>query len=244
MVLICVALATLATFPQISHASQLDNFEYQATKSSPEKGDHKRDDEFDDDDSFSSCLGSFFGVVVEGAADGIREAGDGAGPTELPGLRHRPVVRFDYSYQSVKSDIRADDFRLEVGQDQFAVQIRTTHYRESRPKDDLELTEGYFLYRIASRHLDVDLGIGALNLAGNDSNTGGSLTLPLALHANDYLGVEFRPSWSFIGANTIGDYDLALACGWKYVALRGGYRWVQVHGASLDGPYLGISLRY
>lgn len=246
--LLGLALITLATFPNPSHAGQLDNFEYQATKSSPEKERHKQDVEIDDDDPFSDCLGSVFKGLAEalvyGMREGVHAVGGRPSPNAPPGLRHLRVIRFDYSYQNVKSDVRGDDFRFELGLDQLAVQVRTTHYRESSPKEDLDVTQGHVLYRIASRHLDLDLGVGALNIQGKDSNTGASFTVPLAVHANDYLSLEFRPSWSFIANNTINDYDLALSCGWKYVALRGGYRWLRAHSASLDGPYLGISLRY
>jgi hypothetical protein len=44
----------------------------------------------------------------------------------------------------------------------------------------------------------------------------------------------------------IGDYDFSASLGWRYVQLRGGYRWLWMQGQGhfFNGPYAGVSVSF
>ena len=79
---------------------------------------------------------------------------------------------------------------------------------------------------------------------GNDRNTGVSFTTPILFYPADWLGLEFRPTWSEINDNNIDDYDLSVRLGRKYLSARAGYRWMEAGDVSLDGPHIGLSIHF
>jgi len=91
-------------------------------------------------------------------------------------------------------------------------------------------------------YLDDDLG--SLTVDGNDRDSGFSFALPVSVYAHEYIGVEFHPAWASINGTTVRRYELGVYLAHEYVALKGGYRWMQSPNESLDGPFVGISLRY
>ena len=115
----------------------------------------------------------------------------------------------------------------------------------SNDVDELEMLQYYGLYRMSiNDQVEVDIGIGGIDLSGNESNNGFSTTLPVRYHPSDHYGFEFRPAWSNIKGNSIWDFDLTVLAGWRYASIRAGYRWGHSPNASLNGPEIGISLRW
>lgn len=153
-----------------------------------------------------------------------------------------PFFRLDASYQDVESDVIAWDTRLEAGYGPVGVQARRTHYEEEITGDDLETIQMHLLYRMSFvTRVEVDVGLGYLELNGNESASGASSTIPVKLRLLEYLGIEFHPIWSNINGNLIEDYDLSLTGGWRFLSVRAGYRWFTSGSSSLNGPHAGIS---
>ena len=153
-----------------------------------------------------------------------------------------PFLRADATYQALRSDVAAFDVAADAGYGPFAVRFDQTRYWEDDPRDTLDLTRVYGLYRMSfGPAVEIDLGLGALTISGDEgSNDRFSFTTPILVHPNRYVGVEFRPAW----AANVEDYDLALMAGPGFVSVKAGYRWVRSPHESLDGPYVGISVHF
>lgn len=237
-------------------AGKLEDFEREATEDTGrehDSGDPEVDDEPDSEDGLAGLVVDVAGLFV--LARGVESwqrvrppAAGVEGTTVQPrrsGEALIPFVRVDAGYQAVESDVDAIDARLEVGFGPFAVQGRGTHYREDDPDDELDLMQAHALYRMSfGSKVEVDLGVGAMVLSGDDTRHGISGTVPILIHPWEVVGLEFRPAWAGLGGHTVGDYDLALVVGWRYLRLRSGYRWLSSGPASLNGPTIGLSARW
>jgi hypothetical protein len=145
----------------------------------------------------------------------------------------------------VQSDVTAWDIRGEVGSGPLAFAFRRTLYREEVPHDELIAAQGHFLIRLSNvPEFEVDMGVGILVINGKEEHAGLSVTIPLLFHPSKYVGFELRPTWSSINENNIQDIDLALTAGLSNVFLRAGYRWFHSDRESLDGPFIGMGLRW
>lgn len=89
--------------------------------------------------------------------------------------------------------------------------------------------------------MEIDIGGGPYTLQGVGRHPGGTFTIPVRVAATDRLGLEARPSWHFIGENTIRDHTLSARFGGRYAGLTVGYRWVESGSAKLDGPQFGAT---
>jgi len=95
-----------------------------------------------------------------------------------------------------------------------------------------------------SNELEIQLGLGQFSLEGDTKHSNTSFTLPILYHPTNWLGFEFRPAWTTINGNSIADYDVSIITGWDYVSLKLGYRAIQSPNETLDGPYIGLSIRF
>jgi hypothetical protein len=217
----------------------------------------------DEQDSIGDAMGrawlgmlaraSFFVVGYGGVESWNRASGDNVMDSEFAfnvpprktGESTIPFVRIDVSYQDVERDVDSMDVRAEAGYGPFAVEVRETHYNESVPSDHLDLVRIHLLYRTSyAAILEVDAGLGALIFNGDRTESSWSFTLPVLIHPTDIAGLEFRPSWAEINDNRIVDYDLGLILGWRYVAVRTGYRWMESEREDLNGPFIGATFRW
>ncbi|MGA1871722.1 MAG: hypothetical protein ACMUJM_24605 [bacterium] len=168
-------------------------------------------------------------------------------PREL-GYPLSPFFRIDIGYQNVESDIYATDSRIEGGYGLIGAQFRKTVYMEDTPSDELSITHIHALSRILfgggkEEVLEIDMGIGASIINGDNTNSGISFSSALLFYPLKIVGFEFRPCWSSINDNSLSDYDMGLLFNWLYVSLRIGYRWVESENESLNGSYVGFSFR-
>jgi hypothetical protein len=198
------------------------------------------------------AIGAFFG----GIANGGRYSWDRINPDGLSSQKDErivrrqgealiPFLRLDRMYQEVEADVAAWDYLMIVGYGSLGFQVRSTVYEEKEPADKLRFAEYHALYRMSlGNHVEVDLGAGAMVLKGVQENSGFSVTVPVLIHPSDHYGFEFRPVWSSINENDIQDFDVAFLFGWRYASVKAGYRWVRSPHQSLDGPEMGVSLRW
>jgi hypothetical protein len=89
-------------------------------------------------------------------------------------------------------------------------------------------------------NVELDTGIGTMNLSGAAERSGISMTLPLKIQPAPRFGLAFRPAWGWMEEGSISDYELVASAGLPYVALSGGYRWLRHGDASLDGPIVDL----
>ena len=252
--LLCVLVIVLSVSPPV-FAGKLNDFEEDVVKEQEEQKPPKHHE--DDDDKEPGFFASLFrgiarGIVgaLCGSDDADREPGaSDHGKPEFNGQPDNaallPWFRLDAGYQPVASEVRAFDARAELGLYRLGLQGRFTYYHETDPADDLRLIQLHGLWHLpVSQQVQIGLGAGAVMLGGEEWNSGFSLTSPILIYPKEFLGVEFRPSWSWIHGNPISDYDLGVVLSHSHVGLRLGYRWVKSAHESLDGPYFGVSVRF
>lgn len=249
--------------PELALAGKLEDFEKDATK---ENRDREKKDTKEDRSGGSpggTLADSFFDVIVEGVVKGVFAAmlyGGSHSMKRVDPLDARPsenitprregeallpFIRLDFSLQNVESDVTAWDWRGEAGYGPFAVQFRTTRYEEKIPPDELKTFQDHILYRMSfGPTVEFDAGVGNLFITGKEEHSGISFTFPLLIHPSRHYGIELRPTWSTIDENNIQDIDLSVLAGWDYASVRAGYRWFHSDRESLDGPFIGIALRW
>jgi hypothetical protein len=225
------------------------------------------------DDGGASFLGSFYAWLVASPLEthpsdptaSIDEDGFGGAavrhgffPMHVPGEATVPYARFDYNYQSVDSETDANDLRVELGYKLLAFHGRSTMYSTPSEGQDMDINQFYGILRYGGYRPDflpgtfeAGLGLGGSWIKLEDSI--GSIddsTVAFTLFAKYYpvqwFGVEFRPAWYRFDGAQIGDYDLSASVGYRFVQLRGGYRWLGFSGNSedLNGPYAGLSASF
>lgn len=251
-------------------AGTLSDFEYDAIKKNEgpaEKGNTDSNSKASGNEGvaegiakgFAEGFGEGIGNILVGGVVSIFAYGGGASLARVEGNGYEkyetqprregealiPFARVDVGYQDVKSDVTAADLCAEIGYAPFGIHVRQTRYWEDGPKDNLTATQIQGLYRMSiGSKAELDLGIGSLYLEGDESNSGASFTVPVLIHPSDFFGFEFRPVWSSINGNTINDYDAALLLGWRFASLRISYRWFMTDHESLNGPQIGIAMRW
>lgn len=245
-------------------AGKLSDFEKAATGSSstpkPSVATPRYPD--DDDEVRDSRTHRFVGALFEPMAYGLLyggleswsavRPGDYAWEEEqtegfprTTGSALIPFARLDSGYQWVDEGISALDFRGELGYGPLALQGRYTRFKEEGESTDLDLGSAHILYRMSfMQKLGIDFGLGRLYLEGEERHSAASFTMPVHFHPTPNLGIEYRPVWATMEGNEISDHDLSLHVGLPHVSLRGGYRWVKSGGETLDGPQVGLALRW
>ena len=167
-----------------------------------------------------------------------------------------PYARLDYAWQSIDSDTDANDARVELGYKMLAFHGRITMYSNKELGQDLDISQYYGVLRYGGYRPDFvpgafefGVGFGGAGLKLEDSigtieDSSFAWTIILKYYPLEWLGFEFRPAWYSFDEN-IGDYDLSASLGWRYVQLRGGYRWMSLQGDSWNsGPYAGVSVSF
>lgn len=163
-----------------------------------------------------------------------RELGDGV----------IPFVRFGAYYSRVDSNIHAYSEREELGYGPFAFQVRALHYRESDPPASLDIKQQHWLYRMSlGDSVELDLGLGGYEISGESTNSGGVPPSISLIYPNEHLGIELRPSWATVNGNEISDHELDITYSERYWSAHAGYHWLETSDSSLNGPFVGVSLR-
>ncbi len=162
-----------------------------------------------------------------------------------PGDPLIPFVRLDGSYQYLDSDMDAWDYRIQGGYGPIALEYGNARYREKAPEDYMNVRRAAVLYRMSASHLlEIDIGLGAVELDGNSKHRAFCFSLPVLFYPKEYLGVEFRPYWARFNGSRFNEYDVA-ACVTLYgLGLKAGYRWLVTPDSSLHGPYTGLVFRF
>ena len=156
-----------------------------------------------------------------------------------------PFLALEGFSQPGHDGISATGGRLEAGFGPLAGEMRFTRYSEEGFPATLDLIQIHGLYRMSfGSAVEVDLGFGTASLDGEAHHAGFSMTYPVKVYPVRNLGVEFRPSWAWLGGSTLGDHSLTVAGTAGFVSLRAGYRWTHAGSVNLDGPMLGATVHF
>lgn len=263
MIILTIVISVLITTPLAAAGSELDDFEEAATMDQPQPDDEKDENDDDADDEDGNFLLDFFGIIFEetvslffivihdGAKMSLARVDESTGTVAAKidirqnGEPTLPFFQVDHKYLRVSPDINAVDNSLEIGYGPFGFKCRNTRFEEKKPADEMSLTQYHLLLRISgTRRQEFGLGIGALNIRGNEDNSGLSLTFPIKVYPKETFGVCLEPTFSWINGNSIRDYDLSVAYTKRYGSLELGYRFLEANGVDLDGPYIGLAVHY
>lgn len=150
-----------------------------------------------------------------------------------------PYVRYDFAYNHVSSSISGVDNRLELGWGVIGILADEYYLTDSAYGVSLTMDRYLLQYRLSiNRRGELDLGVGETDLLGANYTQLGTVSVAARFIAAEHLMVEFRPTW----ANTIQDYEGAVAytrSGWS---LKAGYRSMTSPGGTLQGPFVGFAL--
>jgi len=250
-----------------SLAGTLDDFEKDTKKSSSAHAHKTTISTFSNSEEktpgfFESLLTALFiapfqshdqDIVGLESSDPDYEKGQGKLFSHDVGDQTLPYLRADYNWQYVDSDLYAQDIRLEAGYKILGFSGRHTVYSENNQNDQLSIDQYYGLLRFHNSEeahglhaIEFALGLGGVILKGNSEQSTVAFTVPIKFYPKQWVGFEFRPAWYSVNDKTIGDYDLSASVGYRFIHLRGGYRWLymQSEGSRLNGPYLGLSISF
>lgn len=240
---------TLIALPSL--AGKLDAFERDVNKPAPPKeqpqdrNDHEEPDALDDFWGQLFILPFWYGgseslVRIDPGLSGL----DSDLPPREPGEALIPFVRADLDWQHIEDGLTAWNVGGEVGYGPLGLRagrLRFTEELDDGTEDQLDLTTLLGLYRMSfAACIEIDLGAGALWIDGDQETSSAAFTAGLAVHPHPDYGFEFRPLW----ADNLSIYDLGLCAGVDYIGLKAGWRWTESPEESLNGPYIGATLRY
>jgi len=254
-----VLCALLSQHPAVAQSgSQLERFEKDATRQSPDKKSGESSDRSatrdesqtsEDGGLFSGLIDAAFELIADGGARSWRrvasDPGVGGVPPREPGESVIVYARLDVSLLQVSSRIFGNDVRAELGYGPVGFAARTTRFREDNPSAELDASQYHLLYRMsAGDRGEIALGYGRFRLEGLSSTAGSSGTVSVLFYPTRHVGFEYRPSFSTLNGNRITDHEFSVNFGDLFWAARIGYRRLEGPSERLDGPFFGVSVRY
>jgi hypothetical protein len=174
-------------------------------------------------------------------------------PRHEPGQATAPYVRVDYNFQWA-DDVDAHDGRIELGYKLLAFHARMTQYTDTTDFT-LDVRQYYAVLRYGGHRPDFlpgtfefNFGLGVAHHTGDieEEDSSGAVTFGIKYYPVEWFGMEFRPAWYRWENITIRDYDLSASVGYRYLQLRGGYRWLWDQGVVdvQSGFYTGVSVSF
>ena len=255
---------TIALVPVNSFAGKLDEFESSVTKQEREEQkqrkqksgkhrsgkqksrDHPRSKRSRNDDhhhhSDDSCHGFFsclFSIFIQ-----IHSSSSPGSESKKPDNPENSLMTFDAAYQNVEPGIFGLDTRFQLRLKRVYIEGRLTRYIETSPIDVLDVHHWKVVYPVKmGKSFTVGAGLGIYNLSGNNSSTGGSLSVPMRYQApSSYWEFGVTPTWASINGNTISDVDFRVSYRTNKANVFVGHRTVNTGSQSLGGAYFGIGL--
>ncbi len=249
---LCLALVSGSAW-----AGKLDDYEKAATRPKPSTRAQTDRESDGDCHGFLSCFldallqsSSSSDDSADDEASSSAPAGDDQSTADEPSSSS-PVVAdrgtatlgtgFDIAYQSAGTGVWAYDLSIMGHLGAVDIGGRITHYVEASPPDTLDINQVNLTLPVKlGESLTMGGGIGLYQLAGNNTNTGLSLSLPFLLHEpGNSWQVRITPLVADINGNTISDVDVRAGYRRGPLALLAGYREMRAGAQLLGGPYLG-----
>lgn len=192
---------------------------------------------------FSGLMHSLFGTEPEQELSGEPKAR--AEYDHRIGDARLAYLRTDAAYFHIDDDVHAFDGRVEAGWEILAADYRSTRFHEHPSRDVLDISQMHVLIRApVTERFQVGLGVGGMVVDGGSQSAGLSLLLPALWYVADHVAFEFRGVAASINERAVYDVDVSAGIFPRFGALRVGYRYLDASGASLHGPYAGVSLYF
>lgn len=253
----------IALVPVSSFAGKLDDFETSATEKKHERRDSRRHppsrDNRDDGHhhqsdggchGFFSCLFQIF-IHVDASSsstDTYDETEQSEYPPDESGQQNnppaRPLVTVDLAYQYMEPGIFGLDSSFKLRLKWVNIEGRFTRVVETSPYDILDVSQLNVVFPIRlSRSLTVGGSVGLYQLAGNNTNTGGSIGMPITYKApGSKWEFAMTPLWTNINGNYITDVDYRVSYRKGNTNFFTGHRGIDTGSQLLSGPYVGVGL--
>ncbi len=163
-----------------------------------------------------------------------------------------PLITFGHLHlatQQLDDGVRGERLELLAGLEFLHARLRQSRFVEhsAGATDRLALTQmdaGFNLGALGHKGGAVGLGIGLVQLKGDQEHWGSEVTLPLTWGANDLLGVALEGDYITLGEAHLVDLDAALNLRREHLLLRLGYRSLRNGDEVLEGPYVGVGLTW
>lgn len=248
-------------------AGKLESFENSVEKPVSSYEELEKSDSLDDDDRFcekdvnGECVDNdsliaipFYIMLYGGLYSFVRVFPDaGSEPSgynadvnsqftpRKAGEKLIPFLRIGTMYQTIDPGVELYDIKLEAGVGPLSLNYNKSLYEEQQPLDGLDLTRIYGSYRMSfGDHVQIDFGLGALTLEGNERKSYFYSTVPILIHPTEHLGFEYK----FGLAANIVEHDISVLGKFRFTSLALGYKWLTANNESLSGPYAEWSVYY
>jgi hypothetical protein len=198
--------------------------------------DHGHYDDSDDSDAFFAFL-----YVIAGSAgatlEHYAERRDGAPSAAL--------LRVEGTYQALNNgDVDGYTVRGELVWAFIGVGGEFIGYQEGSPDQTFDFTTVEGLFRFSPHeNFRVTLATGSRRLEGKRKTTVFEGGISVGVYPQDWLGLELDLRLADVGDNVLGDYrigGLLRLPDFPFMALRGGYRVIQIQGETLHGGEIGV----
>ncbi|MEM6533422.1 MAG: hypothetical protein AAF654_12415 [Myxococcota bacterium] len=221
------------------------------------------DDGFDDDDADDSAFGEIlvFAFIFGAEMSVARLEPDwsqygGGVALRADGEALIPFLRVDGAALFLSADGTDVDGRFvsaEAGWGPLAVSGQLARLDDGEDTVDISYVHG--LYRMSfGSAVEIGLGFGAGEFDIGDALSGFSFTTPFRVHPSRYWGLEFVPIWTDFTGASLEDYTIQALLGYDYASVTVGWRFLETRidigggeterGTLIDGPTIGVSLRY
>ena len=128
----------------------------------------------------------------------------------------------------------------------LAFEFDFVQYFEKNPNDKLALATPRLLYRWPSEYFELDFGMGATVMHGNQTQVGFNVSGAAQCFPIKNMIIETKIGGSGFEQNKrIGDFDISAAYKYRMIGLKAGYRIIWTEGSqSLHGPHVGLLLQW
>jgi hypothetical protein len=228
---------TLGDFEGEIEKREQKNSKRQSTSDADYTGDS--DEDAAEGEIFGNVLGAIFSGLFLSAgstAEHFRSTSRGS-PSGA-------AVRLEGAYQSLtNTDVDGYTIRGEAVYAFIGVGGEYLRYHEDSPNQTLEFGSAEVLYRIApSDVFSLTGALGARWVDGRGDRSGFSGGVSTGVYPIEWFGLEADFRWADLSGRTLGDYRVGALFrvpAFRYLAVRGGYRWIKYQGETLDGAEAG-----
>jgi hypothetical protein len=194
----------------------------------------------DDSDDDLHWGGDWFGVFLVGGMDATFKHF----ANRKPGGLSAPLLRLESGYQNLyDADVDGYMIRSEIVWGSFGVGGEFLRYHEDNPKQNFEFGTFETLFRIApNEYFQFSIANGVRFLEGRNKKSAYQGGVTLGIYPYSWWGLEFDLRLADIGKHGLGDYrvgGLLRIPQFRFVALRFGYRVIEVGDSVLEGGEIG-----
>ncbi len=220
-----------------------------AAKGGSKGGDYGRDHRHDSDDHYVDDPYHRDRDVEPSDKGGVQSATLRHYTNRSLGAPAAAAIRLESSYQRLNTgDVDGYTLRGEIFYRSLGLGGEFISYREGSPKQKLNFESVEVLFRFTPSKLTrITAAVGTRVIDGRSETPFFEGGISFGLYPIDPFGVEVDLRWAYLDEDVLGDYRIGALLrhpSFPFVALRGGYRLIQVRGDSLHGGEVGVVLTW